>query len=234
MSGKIYMIPNLLGESDPINNIPLGVMQQIYEIKVFIVENIRSARRYLIKINYPLKSDEITFYEMNKHNAFDQVEKYIKICLSGINIGIISESGMPGIADPGSLLVRLGHKNNIEIVPLTGPSSIFLALAASGLNGQNFLFHGYLPIQKKERIKKIKELENKVKIEKQSQIFIETPYRNMSLLSDIVGNCHPSTQLCVACEVSTKQENIRTQSISSWKARLPDLHKKPCVFILGT
>ncbi len=234
MSGKIYMVPNLLGESDPINNIPSGVIQKIYEIKVFVVENIRSARRYLIKINYPLKPDEITFYEMNKHNAFDQVEEYIKICLSGINIGIISESGMPGIADPGSLLVRLGHENNIEIVPLTGPSSIFLALAASGLNGQNFLFHGYLPIQKKERINKIKEIENKVKLEKQSQIFIETPYRNMTLLSDIIENCHPSTRLCVACEISTKKEYIRTKSISLWKALLPDLHKKPCVFILGT
>lgn len=233
MQGKIYLIPNLLGDSDPKRSIPDGVIEIIHKIKVFIVENIRSARRFLIKINYPLKPDEITFYEIDKHSKHIETEKYITLCLSGTDLGIISEAGMPAIADPGSALVKSAHENKIDIVPLTGPSSIFLALAASGLNGQNFTFHGYLPIQRNERIKKIKEIENKARIEKEAQIFIETPYRNMSLLNELINICEPSTLLCIAAEISTDTENIHTRSISLWKARLPDLHKKPAVFILG-
>ena len=233
MHGKIYLAPNLLGDSDPIKSIPSGVIKNIHGIKVFVVENIRSARRYLIKINYPLKPDEITFYEMDKHSSDEETEKYIKLCLSGIDLGIISEAGMPGIADPGSSIVKSAHENGIDVVPLTGPSSIFLALAASGLNGQNFLFHGYLPIKKNERIKKIREIEHKAREKKQSQLFIETPYRNMSLLEDLISICQPTTLLCIASEISTDKENIRTKSITLWKARLPDLHKKPSVFILG-
>lgn len=233
VAGKIYLIPNLLGESDPGNNIPAGVINKIHEIKIFIVEDIRTARRYLIKINHPLKPDDITFYELNKHNIYEGISDYIKICLSGMNIGIMSEAGIPGIADPGSVLVKSGHENGIDIVPLTGPSSIFLALAASGLNGQNFIFHGYLPVKKNERISKLKEIEYKARTEKQSQIFIETPYRNASLLSDILNICHHTVQLCIACSINTNQEKIRTKSISLWKKELPDIHKKPCVFILG-
>ena len=232
MNGKIYLIPNLLGSSDPMDVIPEGVIKIIHKLTHFIVENTRSARRFLIKTGHPLRPDEINFYELNKNHPSAGIEDYINLCLSGINLGIISEAGIPGIADPGSVLVKAAHEKGLNIIPLSGPSSIFLALSASGMNGQNFVFHGYLPVKSAELIKRIREIEQDSVREKQTQIFIETPYRNMSLLSDLIKVCKPDTLLCIACDITTSQEFIRTKSISSWKKQLPDLQKRPCVFLL--
>ncbi len=232
MKGTIYLIPNLLGESNPQDVLPSGVISKIHSIRHFVVENTRTARRFLIRIDHPLNPDEINFYELDKHNPGNDTGRFIKICESGKDIGIISEAGMPGIADPGSEPVRYGHKKGIRIVPLTGPSSIFLALSASGLNGQNFKFHGYLPVKIYERAKKIREMETISAKEDQTQIFIETPYRNMKLLDALILNCQPSTLLCIASEITTQKEFIQTRTINEWLAVKPSLHKKPCIFLL--
>ena len=232
MTGKIYLIPNLLGESLQGQVIPEEVISRIKKINYFVVENTRSARRFLLKTGHPLKPDDITFYEIDKHDHLSGIEEYLQLCLAGKDIGIISEAGIPGIADPGSELVLSGHSKGIDVVPLTGPSSIFLALSASGLNGQNFVFHGYLPVKSSERIKRIKEIESLSSGNKQTQIFIETPYRNMALLYDLLKTCHPSTLLCIGSDITTAQERIRTMSVKSWKSDIPDLHKIPAVFLL--
>ena len=212
--------------------IPEGVIKIIHALNHFVVENIRSARRFLIKTGHPLSPDEISFYELDKDHPLAGIEDYINLCLSGINLGVISEAGIPGIADPGSALVKSGHEKGVNIIPLPGPSSIFMALSASGMNGQHFIFHGYLPIKSADRIKKIREIEQNSMRERQTQIFIETPYRNMSLLSDLLKSCNPATMLCIARDITSDQEFIRTQTISSWQKQLPDLQKRPCVFLL--
>ena len=232
MKGKIYLIPNLLGECDPSLVIPEGVVKVIHTIRHFIVEDIRSARRYLIKLKHPLRPDDLSFYELDKYKPEKGLEKYIHLCLSGYDIGIISEAGMPGIADPGSLLVKAGHVSEVMVVPLTGPSSLFLALSASGLNGQNFVFHGYLPKKTDMRMRKIKEIETLSVKNMQTQIFMETPYRNMNLIDDLLKYCKPTTLLCIACDISTKNEFIRTSSISGWSKNKPGIHKRPCIFLL--
>jgi len=232
MNGSIYLIPSLLGSSDPRYVIPEGVIKIMHTLNHFVVENTRTSRRFLIKTGHPLSPDEILFYELDKNHPRAGIEDYINLCLSGINLGIISEAGIPGIADPGSVLVKSAHEKGLKIIPLSGPSSIFLALSASGMNGQNFVFHGYLPVKSAERIKRIREIEQDSVRERQTQIFIETPYRNMSLLSDLIKVCKSATLLCIASEMTTAQEFIRTKSISSWKKQLPDLLKRPCVFLL--
>lgn len=232
MNGTIYLIPNLLGESNPQDVLPSGVINKIHSIRHFIVENTRTARRFLIRIGHPLSPDEISFYQLDKHNPDIDPGRFIKICASGTDIGIISEAGMPGIADPGSEPVRHGHYKGIRIIPLTGPSSIFLALSASGLSGQNFTFHGYLPVKNYERASKIREMEIISARENQTQIFIETPYRNMKLLDTLLQTCQPSTLLCIASEITTPREFIHTRNISDWLVKKPSLDKKPCVFLL--
>ena len=232
MKGKIYLIPNLLGECQTQLVIPEEVINRIKQINHFVVENIRSARRFLIKAGHPLKPEEIRFYELNKYDPGSGIDEFIQLCRSGNDLGVLSEAGIPGIADPGSELISAGHRGKIDIVPLSGPSSIFLALSASGLNGQQFVFHGYLPVKSHERVRKIKEIEMLSSRNKQTQIFIETPYRNMALFADLLKACHPDTLLCIGKEITTENESIRTMSIKAWGLEKPDLHKKPVVFLL--
>ena len=232
MKGKIYLIPNLLSECEPSMVLPEGVIRKIYELQHFVVENTRTARRFLIRLKHPLRPDDLFFYELDKHKPEEGIDEYIKICLSGRDVGIISEAGMPGIADPGSLLVLAGHKNGLQVIPYTGPSSIFLALSSSGLNGQNFVFHGYLPHRIEERQRKIREMETDSVRMKQTQIFIETPYRSKPLFDELTKFCNPTTLLCLACNISSENEFIRTLSIQLWQNQKPEIDKQPCVFLL--
>ena len=231
MTGKIFLIPTSLGETSLKKVLPEDVFETINKIDHFIVENERTARRFLIKAGINKQIDELQFYLLNKHSRKEEISNYILVAKKGHSIGIISEAGVPGIADPGAEIVKIAHENNIDVVPLVGPSSILLALMASGLNGQNFAFNGYLPV-KETKVKEIIRLEQRAKKEKQSQIFIEAPYRNMQLLEVLLSTLDADTSLCIASNITTDDEYIRTMKIKEWKkAKKPDLHKKPCIFI---
>ena len=232
MKGHIYLIPTTLGESDLQLVIPEYIRTIVNDLNYFIVENIRSARRYIRRLLPEKNIDMITFYELNKHTKTNEISNYLKVVEEGNNIGIISEAGNPGIADPGSDIVKIAHKRNIQVIPLVGPSSILLALISSGMNGQNFAFNGYLPIKQPERVQKIKMLEKRSRIENQSQIFMETPYRNMKLLDDLLNNCQNNTLLCIASDITLKTEFIKTKSIAEWKKQIPQINKRPTIFIL--
>ncbi|HSH51240.1 MAG TPA: SAM-dependent methyltransferase [Bacteroidales bacterium] len=232
MSAKIYLIPTTLGDILVENVIPQYVVDIIDQTNYYIVENIKTARRYLIKAGIQTRIDDLTFYELNKHTSPENYASYLDPIKKNQNIGIISESGVPGVADPGAAIVSIAHQNNIPVVPLVGPSSILLSLMASGLNGQNFAFIGYLPIKKHERIKTIKKLERRSKQENQTQIFIETPFRNQHLLNDLISTCHAETLLCIAADITLPGEFIKTKKIKDWKKRLPDLKKRPSIFLL--
>ncbi|MCF8379998.1 MAG: SAM-dependent methyltransferase [Bacteroidales bacterium] len=233
MAGKLYLIPNTLGDSSIQMVIPTEVLEIIKSIDVFIVENIRNARRYLIKCGYSSPIDDIVFFELNKHTKKHEIGTYLDSCRKGKDVGLISEAGVPGVADPGAAITSIAHEKSIRVIPLTGPSSILLSLMASGLNGQNFIFHGYLPVKPTEKINRIKEIETKVFQSNQTQIFIETPYRNGSMLDSLLKACKPYTKLCVACDISLENEFIRTMSIEDWKKQKVDFHKRPCIFLLG-
>jgi 16S rRNA (cytidine1402-2'-O)-methyltransferase len=232
MSGKVYLIPNTLGDTNTVDVIPAGVIQIIHSLNHFIVEDIRNARRFLVKTSYPQKIDDIVFFELNKHTIQSDIPGFLAPCKEGIDIGIISEAGVPAVADPGSIVVETAHKQKIKVIPLTGPSSILMALMASGMNGQNFAFRGYLPVDKKELSVALKEMENRSKRENQTQIFIETPYRNERLLEEILKVCNPSTRLCVAKNLTTKEESVQVKSIDEWKKTKTDLDKQPAVFLI--
>jgi 16S rRNA (cytidine1402-2'-O)-methyltransferase len=232
MYGKIYLIPNTLGDCSIDSVIPAEVKKLIPKLSYFVVENERTVRRYLKKVDKSIEIDDLQFFMLNKHTDKRSVERFLAPVLEGHNLGIISEAGAPGIADPGSEIVELAHKKNIQVVPLVGPSSIMLALMASGFNGQNFIFHGYLPIKSNQKMNKLKELEKKAFNERQTQIFMETPYRNNKLIQEIIKTCHPGTNLCIAANITTPGENIRTKTIAEWKKEIPDLHKIPCIFLL--
>ncbi|OFX89382.1 MAG: SAM-dependent methyltransferase [Bacteroidetes bacterium GWF2_33_16] len=232
MSGKLYLIPTTLGESRIENVIPKLVIDIINQTNHYIVEDVKTARRYLIKAGIKAKIDDLTFFTLNKHSSPQEYESYLKPIFENKNIGIISEAGAPGVADPGSDIVRIAHEKNIEVVPLVGPSSILLSVMASGLNGQNFAFNGYLPIQKPDRIKTLKELEKRSYIEKQTQLFIETPYRNNHLIEDIISACHPETLLCIAADITLETEFIKTKPVKEWKKQVPNLNKRPAIFLL--
>lgn len=232
MKGKIYLIPTTLGVSEVNTVIPENVKKKIIEIRYFIVENIRTARRYLKLIDKSINIDDLTFYELNKHTDKTQLSTFLTPIKSNNDIGIISEAGNPGIADPGSDIVKLAHQNNIDIVPLVGPSSILLALISSGMNGQNFAFNGYLPIEKNERIKKLRFLENRAINENQSQIFMETPFRNMKMLEDIIQTLRKNTLLCIAADITLSTEFIKTKTIADWRKNLPTINKRPTIFII--
>ena len=230
--GKLYLIPSLLGNSDIHSSLPNSVQKNIQEINIFIVENIRSARRFIREIDKEKDIDDCTFYAFGKYNKLNLEEDFLPHILNGENIGIISEAGLPCVADPGAKIVAYAHDIQIDVIPLVGPSSIFLALMASGLNGQNFVFHGYLPIEKKEREKKIKQMESNSRKENQSQIFMETPYRNHQLLEAVIKNCSKKVRLCIATNISLSSENIKTKTIDEWKRTKLDIHKKPTIFLL--
>lgn len=232
MSAKIYLIPTTLGDSPVENVIPKYIVDIINQTEHYIVENIKTARRYLIKAGIKTKIDDLTFYELNKHSSPNEYASYLNPIKENQNIGIISEAGTPGVADPGADIVAIAHRRNIPVVPLVGPSSILLSVMASGLNGQNFAFVGYLPIKKPERIKRIKELERRSQVENQTQLFIETPYRNQHLLEDIISNCSSETKLCIASDITLETEFIKTKSVKEWEKGIPNLHKRPTIFLI--
>ncbi|MCK4921440.1 MAG: SAM-dependent methyltransferase [Bacteroidales bacterium] len=233
MAGNLYLIPNTLGDSNINIVIPPEVVEIIKSIDVFIIENIRNARRYLIKCGYSSPIDNIKFLELNKHTQKNEIGSYLDECLKGHDIGLISEAGVPGVADPGAEITSIAHEKSIRVIPLTGPSSILLSLMASGLNGQNFVFHGYLPLKPNERSRRIKEIESTAFNVHQTQIFIETPYRNVSMFDSLLKTCKPYTRLCIACDISLENEFIKTLSISAWKKERVNLHKRPCIFLIG-
>ena len=231
---NLYLIPITLGESELESVIPATHREIILSISHFIVENVRTARRFLKKVDREIDIDNLHFYELNKHTDKKQLHSYLEPLNQDLHVGIMSEAGCPGVADPGADVVRIAHEKNIKVVPLVGPSSILLAMMASGMNGQNFAFNGYLPIKKNEKAQQIKLLEKRIYTENQSQLFIEAPYRNLQLLDDLLQNCQPHTKLCIACDLTLETEFIKTQSIDGWKKSKPDIQKRPAIFVLGT
>lgn len=232
MVGKIYLIPTTLGETLPSMVIPQTVLEKTIQLRYFIVENTRTARRYLRLLDKTFPIDDSLFFELNKHTSPNELSSFLAPCMRGKDMGVISEAGVPGVADPGAEIAALAHSRGIQIIPLVGPSSIILAVMASGLNGQNFAFNGYLPIKSKERLKKIRQFESRAKTENQAQVFIETPYRNNQLIKDLLIACTPETQLCIAADITLSSEFILTQFVRDWKKNTPDLNKRPAIFII--
>lgn len=232
--GVLYLLPNTLGDPVTANTIPPGIPAILDTITVYIVENLRNARRYLKLLDREIDIDRLLFHELNEHTPVQEIPGFLSEAMKGFHTAIISEAGVPGVADPGSAVVRLAHERGIRVVPLTGPSSILLSLMASGLNGQQFTFHGYLPINHPERVRKIRQMEQQMNKEGETQIFMEAPYRNDKLFSDIVETCQGSTLLCVAADITLESEYIRTRTVSEWrKKNRPTLHKRPSIFLLG-
>lgn len=233
--GTIYLIPTTLGDTaEVLDVIPRKVVDVINTIDTYIVEHEKSARHYLKKVGIKTPLQDLTLFSLNKHtNEFD-ISEYMNPIDEGKDIGIISDAGCPGIADPGAEIVKIAHQKNIKVIPLVGPSSILLSLMASGFNGQNFAFNGYLPKDQNSRVKKLKELEQLAFRNKQTQLFIETPYRNMHMVEDILTHCKGNTLLCIACDISLESEFIKTQSVKDWKKQLPNLklNKRPAIFLL--
>ena len=231
--GTLYMVPVSLGDDHLAHVIPADVLKLVQGLEYFVVENEKSARRFLsvVKTNKPVR--ELNFQLLNEHSAEKDLPALIAPLLAGHNVGMLSEAGCPGIADPGATLAALAHKRGIRVAPLVGPSSILLSLMASGFNGQQFSFLGYLPSDKKARIAKLKEIEKQSQRLNKTQIFIETPYRNQHMLEDILANCSPNTRLCIARNISLEDELIISKTLAQWKqTELPDLHKQPTVFLL--
>ena len=231
--GTLYLIPVTLGDDDIVQVLPMPVVQLAQQLECFVVENEKTARHFLSTIKTAKPVRELTLLTLNEHTADKEVAGLLAPLLAGQNVGVMSEAGCPGIADPGAKLVELAHRKGIKVVPLVGPSSILLGLMASGLNGQQFAFLGYLPVDKTARNLRLKEIEKRSQIQNETQIFIETPYRNSHMLEAIIASCHANTRLCVACNVSLATELIVTKTIAEWKkTSLPDLHKQPTVFLL--
>ncbi len=231
--GNIYLIPNVLAENTFDRVFPHFNRDIINSIPYFIVEDLRNARRFLKKINKDTDIDSLQFEVIDKHAKIINTGELLQPLLEGKNCGILSEAGSPCIADPGSLIVAAAHRINISIIPLIGPNSILLALEASGFNGQQFAFHGYLPVNAKERNARLKELESLLNRTGQTQIFMETPYRNNKLMEGILSNCHRKTLLCIAANITAKDEMIQSKSIEQWQKIKPELHKIPAIFLLG-
>jgi 16S rRNA (cytidine1402-2'-O)-methyltransferase len=231
MTGKLYLIPSFLGSENSNEVFPELNRTIVSQLKYFIVEEERTTRRFLKKLVPEIIIDHLNFKLLNEHTNEVEISSYLSP-IETESIGLISEAGVPCVADPGSTLVKLAHEKNIEVMPLIGPSSILLALMASGLNGQNFAFNGYLPIKKDEKVKVIKSFEKRSFQENQSQIFIEAPYRNNQLIEDITMTCEPNTLLCIACDLTLPSQFIKTATIREWKNKKPDIHKRPAIFIL--
>lgn len=230
--GTLYLLPALLADVSVESVLPEGTLGVIRRLEFFIVEEVRTARRYLIKAGIQNPIDKLNFLVFNEHSADQNMAEYLQAALDGHDIGLLSEAGVPCVADPGSGIVRVAHELGIRVVPLTGPSSILLALMASGFNGQNFAFIGYLPADKIARVRKIKELERIIAEKDQTQVFIETPYRNLQVFESLTSVCRPETWLCLATDISGPDEGIKSQSIADWHGQKPDIHKKPTIFLL--
>jgi 16S rRNA (cytidine1402-2'-O)-methyltransferase len=230
--GKLYLIPTTLGDNPPFEVLPISIKQAIDNIDEYVVENEKTARRF-IKIISPKKSQQsLILHILNKYTEDNELPQFLNACREGKPLGLLSEAGCPAIADPGADLVKLAHQNQIQVVPLVGPSSIILALMGSGMNGQSFTFNGYLPIDKNERKGELKRLERISFEQNQSQLFIETPYRNNKMLEDMCNTLHPQTRVCIACDLTLSSEYIKTMTIHDWKYVNVDLHKRPAIFII--
>lgn len=232
MEAALYLLPVTLGETTIEKVLPTYNKEIILGIKHFIVEDVRSARRFLKKVERNINIDELTFYPLNKHTSPEAISGYLKPLIEGHPMGVISEAGCPAVADPGADVVAIAQHKNLKVIPLVGPSSIILSVMGSGFNGQSFAFHGYLPIEPNERIKRIKALEQRVYSENQTQLFIETPYRNLKMMEDILKNCRPQTKLCVAANITCEGEFIKTKTVKEWQGKLPDINKIPCIFLI--
>ena len=233
MKSTLYLIPCTLGETDLNNVLPQANAAVVASLKYFIVENIRTARRFLKKVDRNINIDELEFFELNGHTPAEVISSFLKPMAEGHSMGVISEAGCPAIADPGADVVGIAQSKGYTVKPLVGPSSILLSLMGSGFNGQSFAFLGYLPIDAAERNKMFKKMEQRIYSEHQTQIFIETPYRNMKLVEDILKNCQNSTKLCIACDITLETEYIKTQTVAQWrKVQIPDLGKRPTIFLL--
>ena len=231
--GKLYLIPTILGKGTQEATLPSTIFKSIKEIDIFIVENLRTARRHIKKIYREKDIDATTFYSYGKHDTLSLEEDFLPHILSGKNVGLLSEAGIPCIADPGSKIVEYAHNFQIDVVPFVGPSSILLALMASGMNGQNFAFIGYLPIDKSERARALRFLESLTKKTGQTQIFMETPYRNHQLFDAIIKVCSNNTKLCIASDITLPSENIKTKTIAEWKQEKININKKPAIFLIN-
>lgn len=232
METALYLIPVTLGDTEIDRVLPSYNAEVIMSIKHFIVENVRTARRFLKKVNKDIDIDSLTFVELNKHTSPESISTYLEPLVKGSSMGVISEAGCPAIADPGADVVAIAQRKGLRVIPLIGPSSIILSLMASGFNGQSFAFHGYLPIDKSERAKKIKTLEQHIYSDNQTQIFIETPYRNNKMMEDLLTFCRPQTKLCIAADITCEGEFIKTRTLKDWKGKMPDLSKVPCIFLI--
>lgn len=232
MKGNLYLIPTTLGDNEPLEVMPISVKSVVESLTHFIVENEKSARRFIKKITPSKSQPNLQLKLIDKYVDPIEVNTYLDVCMQGESIGLLSEAGVPAVADPGSDVVALAHKKGIRVIPLVGPSSILMAMMASGMNGQSFAFNGYLPIEKGERKREIKRLERLSKDHKQSQIFIETPYRNHKMLDDLQATLSPSTRLCIAADITMPSEYIRTFTVAEWKNQKPEIHKIPAIFII--
>ena len=234
MTPALYLIPVTLGETEINQVLPAYNHDVIVEIKHFIVENIRSARRFLKKTEKSIDIDTLTFYELNRHTDRKFIGEYLEPLKKGISVGIISEAGCPAIADPGADVVAIAQQRGYKVVPLVGPSSIIMSVMGSGFNGQSFAFNGYLPVEVPQRIKALKKLEQKVQNENQTQLFIETPYRNAKMIETILNALNPKTKLCIAAGITCAEEYIKTRTVAEWKKeKIPELGKIPAIFVIG-
>lgn len=232
MQASLFLIPVPLGDTEIRKVLPDYNRDVILGIRHFVVENVRTARRFLKKTDPAIVIDELTFYELNKHTSPEQVAGYLEPLARGESVGVISEAGCPAVADPGADVVAIAQRKNYPVVPLVGPSSILMSVMGSGFNGQSFAFHGYLPIDGAERTQMIKKLESRIYTENQTQLFIETPYRNQKLVEELIKTCKPSTRLCIASNITCDDEYIRTRPVKEWSGKLPDLNKKPTIFLI--
>ncbi len=232
MKGKLYLIPTTLGDTEPLEVMPISVKKVVEQLKHFVVESEKSARRFIKKITPTKSQASLELMLLDKYSDELETRNYLDVCEEGISVGLLSEAGVPAVADPGATIVQQAHQKGIQVVPLVGPSSILMVMMASGMNGQSFTFNGYLPIDKSERKRSIKELEKLSKDKNQSQIFIETPYRNMKLLSDLISTLSPNTRICVACDITLPTEYIKTLTVKEWKTENVDMHKRPAIFVI--
>ncbi len=232
MVGKLYLFPSPLGDNEPREVIPGPVLDRMLEIRTFVVEEVRTARRFLSRAGLKGHIGELEFHELNEHTQPKEVDALAALFENGQDVGLITEAGLPAVADPGALLVALCHRRGIEVVPFTGPSSLMLALMASGLDGQSFAFCGYLPAKTDERRSAIRTVEKRSSQLHQTQLFIETPYRNDSLMADLLASCRDDTRLCIAADLTLPTANIRTRTVREWKKAPIEIGKRPCVFLL--
>ena len=231
MKGKLYLIPSPLGGEEPREVLPEAVLARACSLQTFVVEEVRTARRYLSKAGLKGHIEELRFFTLNEHTSPSEVEALLAIFDEG-DAGLITEAGLPAVADPGAQLVALCHRHGIQVVPLVGPSSLMLALMASGLDGQSFAFCGYLPAKTEERRKAIHTVEKRSAELHQTQIFIETPYRNDALMKDLAEGCRPTTRICIAADITLPSETIATKTAAEWRKALPAIGKRPCVFLI--